>query len=268
MLQVSAKRLVGASFAFMCLSACGGSTENSNDLGSAAGGVGGSSGHSISGETSAAGRGGSAGEGGGGVQAGFGNQGGFVAQGGSTETEQGGTVAQAGSSEGGTVAQAGAIEQGGAGNASNEGGAGGVVQIGCATGTWGTDADDPMSCIPWSECSIGSFVARPGSATSDRQCSACSEGQTSTVSNATACSALCQHGGQFVKLANGDADCVCPSNTWGAFCEQTTVQLAADDTRSSCALKSDRTVVCWGRNWDGEANAPGGTFASISDQFL
>ena len=31
-----------------------------------------------------------------------------------------------------------------------------------------------------------------------------------------------------------------------------------------CGLRTDATIVCWGSNRDGQAEAPGGTFKSVS----
>ena len=52
-------------------------------------------------------------------------------------------------------------------------------------GTFSALGTEP--CTPWTDCLLGSYVSAEGTATSDRQCTPCPRGQTTTALNALAC---------------------------------------------------------------------------------
>lgn len=160
------------------------------------------------------------------------------------------------------------------GGATGAGGQGGRAPFGCAAGTWDHDADGTTPCVPWTDCPAGRRVLSSGSATKDRLCASCPDGQTTTMVNATDCVLVCSHGGAPVTLKSGRVVCDCPAGTWGDACEKTTRQdLAPSEPFArvaagyshTCGLRADGTVSCWGQLDSGRpASAPSGIFTDIA----
>ncbi len=57
----------------------------------------------------------------------------------------------------------------------------------CGSGTWDHDQSSTTACAAWTSCLPGQYIATDGTATSDRQCTACPAGTTSTTANASSC---------------------------------------------------------------------------------
>src|SRR5690606_34493718 len=97
----------------------------------------------------------------------------------------------------------------------------------CAAGAFSAEAD-AASCEPWTSCEPGSWVSAAGTATTDRECSACLGGLSSSGTNAP----WCDVGVPFSSVSAGLS------------------------TKVVCALRSDdSTAVCWGGDNSGAASS-------------
>ncbi len=89
----------------------------------------------------------------------------------------------------------------------------------CPDTEWDHDADPATDCIDKTRCAVGSYVADPGDALSDRECEECESGSFSLTTNAESCQewTSCEPG-SFVE-ASGDAvtDRVCEGCAAGSF---------------------------------------------------
>ncbi len=89
----------------------------------------------------------------------------------------------------------------------------------CPGGTWDHDADPATVCVARTTCSVGTFVAAEGDATTDRACRACASGEYSATENAPSCAAwaICVPG-QYVSAAgSATADRTCTGCAGGRY---------------------------------------------------
>ena len=91
----------------------------------------------------------------------------------------------------------------------------------CSPQTWDHDGNPVTACVLWSLCTAGSYVAIPGSATSDQFCLPCPDGTFSTTADSIDCSAwsYCPAGMYVSSPPNAQTDrsCAeCPDQTFSA----------------------------------------------------
>jgi hypothetical protein len=140
---------------------------------------------------------------------------------GGTQAGTGGIDSGGGTTGGGAAGNdAGGTEAGGDAGSSDGGGTDGGGSS-CNPTTWDHDGDSSTSCKPWTDCAPGTRVSVEGTATADRQCAPCPNGQTTLAANTAAC-------------------------------EPITVKQITGGERHTCALLSDDTVRCWGLNTNGQ----------------
>jgi hypothetical protein len=119
---------------------------------------------------------------------------------------------------GGGVRSEWPLGQGGMG----AGGAGGVAHrplSSCPVGTFDADPEDGVSCLAWSNCRPGEYIAAVGSSAFDRSCKACPRGTFSESMNAIECEryVACE-AGEFVLEAGTKVETqVCDSCEAGSF---------------------------------------------------
>ncbi|HPB95347.1 MAG TPA: hypothetical protein PKW66_05510, partial [Polyangiaceae bacterium] len=99
---------------------------------------------------------------------------------------------------------------------------GSATRIGCETqSAWDDDNDSSTACVPWSSCEPGQYASTPGTATADRDCSACPDGTFSTSKDAASCSPwkACPPG-QYIAIAGtptANPICIdCPDDSFSA----------------------------------------------------
>ncbi len=62
-----------------------------------------------------------------------------------------------------------------------------TAKVNCQSGTWDSDQNSATACAAWTNCLPGQYVSAAGAATTDRQCTSCATGTTSTTTNALSC---------------------------------------------------------------------------------
>lgn len=89
----------------------------------------------------------------------------------------------------------------------------------CESGTFDHDGDALTACVVWTACDPGEYVAASGSATTDRECSACGAGTFSTTANASLCTAItsCLPGNFVSTAGTSTADQACSPCATGSF---------------------------------------------------
>jgi hypothetical protein len=89
----------------------------------------------------------------------------------------------------------------------------------CAAGTWDHDGYSGSACVPHRNCAAGSFASSAGTATADRQCTACPSGTFSTATNASSCTPFtaCQPGQQIAFAGSSTQDRQCTACASGQF---------------------------------------------------
>jgi len=94
----------------------------------------------------------------------------------------------------------------------------------CASGTWDHDANPATACTAWTDCAAGTFVSSPGTATSDRECTACTqavvnEGTFSASINSAACTtwSTCALGSYVMTPPSPTSDRKCGDCPTGSY---------------------------------------------------
>jgi hypothetical protein len=98
-----------------------------------------------------------------------------------------------------------------------------------------TAAPDLSSCSVWTSCGPGSFVAIPGTSTSDQSCAACPSGSTTNGVNLRACT----------------RDGSCPPGS----VPEASGKCAACEPGTYCAGGDAPRQICGGDTWDSDADA-------------
>ena len=132
----------------------------------------------------------------------------------------------------------------------------------CAEGAWDHDSDPATMCVSQMTCLAGTYVDVEGSATADRACAPCAQGQYSATSNAASCAPWTECAADAVEdvAATSTMDRVCVRDPW-------TDQLgsANADYANSVRVGGDGSVVVAG---DSYGALPGQTAVGEADGFL
>lgn len=115
----------------------------------------------------------------------------------------------------------------------------------CPAGTFDADPKDELSCLAWSSCRPGEYVAEEGSALSDRVCMACPRSTFSEVMNAAECEdyLVCKPGQYVLEPGTKSETQTCEECEAGTFSASTnsaqcepcpTGSFAAEDGQDSC----------------------------------
>jgi len=138
-------------------------------------------------------------------------------------------------------------------------------QVRCADGTWDHDANPATCCSTWATCPAGKYVSRPGTASTDRECSSCAAGSFSRFPDAPKCEpwTVCppasskwpQAGVATAGTATSDVVCADPYYRFGS---------EGDDTLTDVTVDGSGNVYVAGITY----GALEGPNAGLSDAFV
>jgi hypothetical protein len=129
-----------------------------------------------------------------------------------------------------------------------------TAKVNCESGTWDSDQNSATACAAWTNCLPGEYVSAAGSATTNRQCTACPADTTSTTTNATTCTCsancangtACTSGGQCASGNCSSGTCqAAPINAWDPTDIGASLALWLDANDSSTLTMSGTSVSQW-----------------------
>jgi hypothetical protein len=144
---------------------------------------------------------------------------------------------------------------------------GSAVKLSCTSGTWDHDSNSATACVAWTTCQLGEVIASSGSATTNRTCTACTSGFTTTT-NAASCTpwSTCPAGTVQVSPGTATSDTVCSSCSDGVRNgAETDVDCGGScstkcATGGACSVNADCTTnLCSSgrcRSWDPSSLSP------------
>ena len=122
-----------------------------------------------------------------------------------------------------------------------------AAALACTGDTWDHDGKPATACVAMTQCSAGTYIVNPGSATQNRACSPCPQGSFSSGSNVSACSPWsdCAPGTYVTNVPSAGADRICkpcPTGTVATEANQSTC-LAAEACPAGTVQTSGATAT-------------------------